>query len=202
MATMARTQTDVTPAIARIGPNALIQTVQALQHYRSLDTALQVLESIGEAHIIAQPPTDMVTETRFITLVQAVVARMGEDASAVILKQAGRQTADYLLVHRIPMMFQRMLVWVPPQWGARLFLMAIEQHAWTFIGSGRFSYRIRPTLQLTVTCSDQHHPLVAAFFAGTFETLFRTLIHEQITFDCSQTHGSDEFLFDYVAQIP
>jgi divinyl protochlorophyllide a 8-vinyl-reductase len=71
---------------------------------------------------------------------------------------------------------------LPAPLAARVLLAAITRNAWTFVGSGRFKARAGTPVQLTI----QHNPLCVGvqsdtpacdFYAATFETLFRTLVH-------------------------
>lgn len=60
------------------------------------------------------------------------------DLAPGIAWAAGGRTADYILAHRIPRTAQIILRHLPAFGAAPLLAGAIEKHAWTFCGSGRF----------------------------------------------------------------
>jgi divinyl protochlorophyllide a 8-vinyl-reductase len=69
---------------------------------------------------------------------------------------------------------------------ARLFVMAIAKHAWTFTGSGAFSYRFGPELTLRIVGSPVCRLLktdnpACHYFAGTFARLFTVILHTKAT---------------------
>ena len=75
-----------------------------------------------------------------------------------------------------------MLKRLPPRPVARALLRAIEGHAWTFAGSGIFTWEINEHVELTI----RHCPLARGvesdrpacdYFAGTFQRLFAELVH-------------------------
>ena len=99
---------------------------------------------------------------------------------------AGLRTADYLLANRIPRQAQRVLKLLPRRLAAFVLLKAIGSHAWTFAGSGRFSWRFpwRRRRVLTLTFADcalcrADHAAgpCCQYYAATFERLFRVLIN-------------------------
>lgn len=167
---------------ARIGPNAIIQTVYALQHTYGTAATAHLLHHSPHPAVRAlnqRLPEAMVPEDLFHTLVGELEHQLGHTATASILERAGQHTADYLLAHRIPKPFQWVVRQLPPRAALALFLAAIKQHAWTFAGSGSFTTRnilSRSTPQLTLTLPPMARPPVAAFYAGTFGRLFQSLI--------------------------
>lgn len=164
---------------ARIGPNALIQTVRVLRESHSGDCVQAILRRSGQPWLLTETPETMVDEREFARLVRALSAELGVQDARGVLQQAGLYTADYLLAHRIPGFFQVILRALPPRPALRLLLGAIRQHAWTFIGSGTFDYDLADVPVLTVTCSIQPGEAACGFYAGTFLHLFQTLIHKQ-----------------------
>jgi divinyl protochlorophyllide a 8-vinyl-reductase len=172
---------------ARIGPNAIIQTVKALYDQCGEARAIALLEQGGQEHLITALPTEMVDEAEFHALVKMLVVQTAETQAAQILQDAGQRTARYLLAHRIPKFFQHLVGWLPHRPGLALLLWAISLNAWTFVGSGTFSYAMSrpPTIHISVT-----HPSVspvAHFYGGTFAHLVQVLIDEHLTLQTSTT---------------
>ncbi|NJO85258.1 MAG: bacteriochlorophyll 4-vinyl reductase [Blastochloris sp.] len=169
------------PESARMGPNAIIQTVHALREQLGEAEANALLVQHAHAHLVDALPSEMIDEAAFHTLVQMLVVQMGSAPTGHILHDAGQRTAHYLLLHRIPRFFQRLVGWLPRRAGLWLLLTAIGKHAWTFAGSGQFRFVVQqqPTIYLTI-----QHPTVqpvAHFYGGTFGVLVQTLIDPQTT---------------------
>ncbi len=161
---------------AKIGPNALTQTVRALREVGDEAQLVAVLRQCGQEYLLQETITEMVDEQAFADLVTALTKQLGLSQAQQVLQRSGQLTADYLLVHRIPRLFQWLLRVMPRRMRLKLLLVAISGHAWTFVGSGNFQYDISDTPQLSVVT--QLHPAeaVCSFYRGTFNQLFRKLI--------------------------
>lgn len=188
-------------AAAKIGPNALIQTVRALAEQQELDSCITLLAQIDELALLSDDPEQMVLEARFIRLVQALAAQVEPAMAQAILFRSGIYTAEYLLAHRIPGIFQHLLKSLPPRLALRLLLSAIGKHAWTFIGSGAFRYQMRPTTAIEIQGSERHHPCVSSFFAGTLTHLFQTLVVADCQLICTTQTRENGHVFSYVVHI-
>lgn len=162
---------------ARIGPNSLIQTVRALQERYPAATIAAILQQSGQAYLLHHDPEAMVQEQEFAALVQALADQLGVSAARAVLHRSGQLTAAYLLQYRIPRPFQRLLKLLPHRLALKLLLFAISKNAWTFAGSGHFSYQVGKTSRLTVTGHIQPLEAVCGFYGGTFEHLIHVLIH-------------------------
>ena len=128
--------TDREPA--RIGPNAIIQLLEAGRALSLERELASVFASAGEPDWIARPPAAMVEEQRVTRVHMAARRLLAPHDSAALLTEAGTRTADYLLAHRIPAPVRAFFHVTPRRLGARLLSGAIGRHAWTFAGSGRF----------------------------------------------------------------
>jgi len=135
----------------------------------------------GLARYLAAMPQQLVDEREVVALHGRVRAALAPDRADRVSTTAGDLTAGYLLRRRIPRPAQRVLRWLPPGIASRALMAAIERHAWTFAGSGLFSYAIGRPLRITLA----HGPLsreqvstrpVCAFYAATFQRLFRELV--------------------------
>ena len=58
--------------VARIGPNAIIQTVGAMEEERGPEATRYFLQRSGRGDLALQLPTTMVAEHDFISLIDAV----------------------------------------------------------------------------------------------------------------------------------
>lgn len=163
-------------AVARIGPNALIQTARALGELHPT-LVVQTLHDAKLDGLLAAPPVHMVPEGEVAALVRALTVNLGPEAASRVLGWAGGYTADYLLAHRIPRPFQRVLAGVPRRVALRLLLLAVGAHAWTFAGSGAFTYDLRRAAPVLVVDS-QIGPanVVRTYYSETFARLVRVMI--------------------------
>lgn len=166
---------------ARIGPNSIIQTVGALETAYGKPEAEKLLRKIGQGHWIGNLPTEMTEESKFHALVKALEKEIGEKATAGILKDSGERTAKYLLKVRIPAPFQKIVQLLPPGLAFRVFLFAISKNAWTFAGSGEFSYGSKPSPNIAVKVTFPSHPVVGNFYLGTFSALLTELVNPKTT---------------------
>ncbi|ACF13097.1 bacteriochlorophyll 4-vinyl reductase [Chloroherpeton thalassium ATCC 35110] len=162
--------------IARIGPNSIIQTFNALSTRFGEERTKAIFRSAGHEKYIGNLPSEMVNEAEFHALVKAVLEEIGEKDASEILKDSGQRTAEYLLKNRIPGIFQSLVKLMPKKLGMKLLLFAISKNAWTFAGSGAFSFEVGDTMYIRVRVSFPSKPVVAYFYGGTFYKLLRTLI--------------------------
>jgi divinyl protochlorophyllide a 8-vinyl-reductase len=123
---------------ASIGPNAILQLVEALQASVGRDRARTVFEEAGQARYLVEPPSVMVAEGDVTALYTSLPSQLGTRLAAEVAGHAGWLTGEYLLAHRIPRPVQQVLRLLPAPLASRVLLSAIRRHAWTFVGSGRF----------------------------------------------------------------
>ena len=171
-------------AAARIGPNAVTRLAEALRESVGEAAAALIFEQAGLARHLARPPQHMVPEAEVMRLHLQVRVALPRAQAREVTREAGVRTGRYLLAHRIPRAVQAMLRWLPPRLAARVLLGAISRHAWTFAGSGRFACRVAGQGPVELTLRD--NPLCRGmrqlepacdYYAATFETLFRALVH-------------------------
>jgi divinyl protochlorophyllide a 8-vinyl-reductase len=166
---------------ALIGPNAIIQVVEAIRRELGPERLQEIMHKARLAHYLADAPQCMVSELDVARLHRAVAAGIPVREGCAIMAQAGHHTALYLLAHRIPRMAQMVLRALPAAIAARLLLKAIARHAWTFAGSSRFEHGSRHPVRISLTGSPlfataASRTLAAAYFEAAFETLFRQLV--------------------------
>lgn len=170
----------------RIGPNAITRVAQVLPPRIGERATAALFELAGLGVYLRQPPQQMVLETEVRRLHETLRERLGAALAADVGRAAGAATGDYLLAHRIPGLLQRGMRCLPAWLAARVLLSAIERHAWTFVGSGRF-HATRPgwrgrgadlEIHGNPLCPGVHTDVPACdFYAAVFERLFRGLVH-------------------------
>lgn len=121
---------------ARIGPNAILQLVPVVEEAAGRDIAAHVLAMAG---VFELPDADagLMDEAPAARLHQALRLELPEVAP-MLAWEAGWRTGDYILANRIPQAAQRLLRVLPARLAAPVLARAVEKHAWTFCGSGRF----------------------------------------------------------------
>jgi divinyl protochlorophyllide a 8-vinyl-reductase len=168
-------------APARIGPNAIIQVAHVLRDRCGAAVADPLLQH-ATGYTLATLPHEMVDEREARALSGAVIDTFGDGRARPMLHEAGVRTGDYLMAHRIPRLAQWVMRVAPHRVGLAILLKAMQQHAWTFAGSGRFTVSRMPAgtelrFDDCAMCRDMQRANVACdFYAGTFERLIRTLV--------------------------
>jgi divinyl protochlorophyllide a 8-vinyl-reductase len=168
-------------AQAVIGPNIVIRTAESLTQAVGADLCARVFADAGLARYLGAPPDRMVSETEVAALYRALPAHLGEEQAWGVARGAGQLTGDYLLAHRIPQVAQRVLACLPRRIAASILLAAIARHAWTFVGSGRFSYGWTPGLELRIEgsplCGDPRSAApIRAFYSACFERVLSAML--------------------------
>lgn len=166
---------------ARIGPNAVIRVAEALDAVESKAVTLSLFNAAGLGPYAITLPGTLVPETEVTALHHRLRLALGPRRAATVSWVAGNRTADYLLAHRIPRPVQRLLKLLPKRLAAFILLKAISAHAWTFAGSGRFSWKAGRPLTLRFEncplCRGGHAAAPCChYYAATFERLFREMI--------------------------
>lgn len=165
-----------------VGPNAITRLAEALALRGGTALAERIFSRAGLVRHLADPPTRLVDEDDVARLHSALVQDLGPSGATEVSAAAGRLTADYLLAHRIPGAAQSLLRRLPRRLAASLLVRAIARHAWTFSGSGHFSYRFAPDhLELTLEGSPvcrriESDTPACAFLAATFERVFAAIL--------------------------
>lgn len=155
-----------------IGPNAVLQLVSVLDR----DLGRPVRDKVLAGLRLPAPDSGMIPEAEAIAAHRALREALPERADT-LLEKAGIATADYILRHRIPAIARGVIGVLPARIGARLLARAIERHAWTFAGSGRFRVAsLRP-----LVFEMQANPLAApgqpaVWHGAVFRRLFARLV--------------------------
>ncbi|TRD19806.1 bacteriochlorophyll 4-vinyl reductase [Palleronia caenipelagi] len=168
-------------AAGLIGPNAILQLLPQLARLGDAEGML------ARAGATIPDGTEMIPEGEAARLHRLLRTEL-PDLASELAAAAGRDTARYILAHRIPRPAQMLLQALPAPLAARALSRAITKHAWTFAGSGQFraidpwDFEIR------------HNPLIAGetsdvplchWHAAVFAHLYQTLVHPGCT--CTET---------------
>lgn len=185
--------------VALIGPNAVIQLGETLLAHGEAALAARVYGAAGHPDWLRHPPSSMTPQADVVALHLALQRLAPAEKAEHYAIEAGRRTGDYLLAHRIPGFARAILRCLPKKPAARLLLKAIERHAWTFAGSGRFV--VEPA---TFTFRIVDNPLAreggCVWHEAVFTQLFRRLVDRNVVVReiayCAE--GSPACLFEVV----
>ncbi|KQW27641.1 hypothetical protein ASE36_18835 [Rhizobium sp. Root274] len=169
---------------ARTGPNALIQTGQALSALFGENTARALFERAGLIDRYTTPPQAMLDEAEPRRLFTVLCDDLAPIESIQVLADAGHRTGHYLLTRRIPKPARWLLPRLPPGLSTRILVRAIAAHSWTFAGSGRFSGHVEAWRQPVVRLAIRSNPLATPgcpWHGAVFERLFATLTASHVT---------------------
>jgi divinyl protochlorophyllide a 8-vinyl-reductase len=166
-----------------VGPNAVTRVAEALDAAHGRPVTAAVFAAAGLSRHLVSPPTAVVEEAEVAALHRALRGALAPGDAERVTAEAGRLTADYLLANRIPRPAQRLLRMLPRPLAARLLARAITRNAWTFAGSGRFSWRAEGGRALLFTVEGSpvcRHVVsdepVCQTFAATFERIFAAVL--------------------------
>lgn len=192
---------EKSPTTARMGPNSVIQTFNAVKARFGDSKAQELLRCAGLDKYSRELPCEMIDEQEFHRLVKSVCETFNEPVRSEILLDAGRRTAYYLLQTRIPKFFQWLLKRLPTRWAAKLLLRSIQRHSWTFAGSGTFDYQVGVAIEAVVVVKCVANDTVAYFYGGALHTLFQTLFKDKTDFKVKVAPSNDGLLCRYSAHI-
>lgn len=168
----------------RIGPNAILQPVAALQASFGDAVAGEVLAA-STSFTLATLPHAMVDEREAASLLREIARRWPAAAGDRLLRRAGELTGAYVLANRIPVVARAVIRMLPRTLGARALTSAMARHAWTFAGSGHFVawQGRRPGFMITgcPLCAGHRAPAPwCAYYAGALEYLLRALVDPRV----------------------
>jgi divinyl protochlorophyllide a 8-vinyl-reductase len=118
----------------RVGPNAILQTLQALGELQPDAARTAILAAAG------LPPhgaggEGLVDAALVRRLNAAIREPLSPDAGLAVMRLAGELTGDYILANRIPVRAMALLRRLPAPVSVNLLLKAIARHSWTFAGA-------------------------------------------------------------------
>lgn len=168
----------------RIGPNAIVRVAEAIDALLGRPQTEAIFLRAGLSDYLARPPKEMVDESHVAQLQLQLRTCLSPELAKQVATEAGRRTADYLLAHRIPWLAQTLLRRLPARIAASLLARAIAKHAWTFSGSGEFSFKPGKPFVFVIRrnplCSlIQADAPVCHYYTATFQGIFRAIVHKQ-----------------------
>lgn len=164
---------------ATVGPNTILQIDRVLADRVTQDLRRSVFHEARLSSYLATPPEHMVPEADAARLFAAVVALLPAADAERVLREAGQRTAAYIVANRIPKPARRVLRLLPAFAGARLLLIAIVKHAWTFAGSGRVSIRLGRRPALLIAGNRMASP-DCVWHTAVIEGLFRAVVSDRL----------------------
>jgi len=184
--------------INRVGPNAILQSAEALRALAGQDTVERVFEGAGLLALLEHPPQDMVPASQAARLHATIARDLPPGLALEIARDAGRRTGDYILAHRIPRPAQWILRVLPARLSGPMLLRAICHHSWTFAGSADVTHHPADPMELTI----HDNPLAVtgcAWHCAVFETLFHRLVSPRLVVEhracCAQSGRICRFVF-------
>lgn len=171
-----RTSEDAHVQTARIGPNAILQLLPVIRatYGAGADEALMARAGV---HLIPDG-SHMIPEGHAARL-HRQMRQDDPDRAPLLAAQAGRGTADYILANRIPAFAQWLLKHMPAALAARQLSRAINAHAWTFAGSGRFTVIDPWTFRIVdnpLIRGEHSRHCLCHWHAAVFERLYQVLV--------------------------
>jgi divinyl protochlorophyllide a 8-vinyl-reductase len=165
----------------RIGPNAVIQLIAALKALGETEAMSRLFRETGSDAWLESPPEKMIPASEAARLHVGLRRCLPEPRAEAALALAGGLTADYLLANRIPRPAQAVFKILPARLSAWALMRLISAHAWTFAGSGVFSFAIDSGAEARIRenplCSGLRTEAPACVWhAAVFEGLFRALV--------------------------
>ena len=186
----------------KVGPNAILQTAEALMALGGGELAQRVFGLAGLAAMLDNPPAEMVSQDDAASLHRAIADALPGAEAALVAADAGRRTGRYILQNRIPRPARIFLKMLPARLSGPLLLKAIERHAWTFAGSGRVSHQTGRPLRFSIAGNPLAMP-GCTWHCAVFETLFRELVHPRTQVReescCASGDRACVFVIDYQA---
>ncbi len=138
----AANRTAAPQALARhhVGPNAILQTAEAIGERHGQAMRADILRAAG------LPPhgadaEGLVDAALVRRLNRAIGERLSPEAAHELMRRAGELTGDYILANRIPGQAMNVLKRLPAPVSVNLLLKAIGRHSWTFAGNAPVTIR-------------------------------------------------------------
>lgn len=119
---------------AVVGPNAILQLRVPVEDVLGPAVLAQVLDLCR----VPMPTGQRMIPQEDVARVHRMLWTLFPDQAPDIARRAGQGTAGYIRSQRIPIAVRVALRLMPLAWAEPVLARAVENHAWTFCGSGRF----------------------------------------------------------------
>lgn len=181
----------------RVGPNAILQTMEALTEVGGVDLTRRIFRAAGLLPLLEAPPSEMVPEAWASDLHRTIATELPAAEAAEVAADAGHRTGCYILENRIPAVARKVLRLLPASVAGPILLRAIERHAWTFAGSAEVAVEIGAPMYFFI----YDNPLATSgciWHCAVFETLFRQLVspRTRVSHRCCCANGADACVFE------
>lgn len=186
---------DHSATVHRIGPNAILQTMVALDAIEP-GSAETVMREAGLAHMLRQPPVAMVDERQVARLFRAVLASLDPAPAIEVFRLSGRLTGEYVLANRIPAAARLLLKALPSFVSAPILAKAISRNAWTFAGSGRLTVESARPAAFRLSGNPIPTP-DGVWHCAVFEVLFSALVSAKAHASHEGPTSNDRFLVEW-----
>ena len=173
--------------VGMIGPNTVLQLTPLLERRLGRPERVRLMMLAG----IHDLPSDQgLMDERPAARLHEQLRRAHPAMAPGLLRAAGQATADYIIKHRIPAPVVWLLQRLPAALSAPLLVRAIEQHAWTFAGSGRFRVLSRGPIVFELAdnplvCGERSEAPLCVWHTAVFERLWRRLVSPKA--ECAET---------------
>ena len=117
---------------ALVGPNAILQLKNPMDVLLGHGVIAQVLDLCR----VTMPSGDRMISQSEVGRVHHMLWQLFPDRAEAVSVVAGQGTARYIRANRIPRIARIALRLAPRAWAEKRLMHAIEDHAWTFCGSG------------------------------------------------------------------
>jgi divinyl protochlorophyllide a 8-vinyl-reductase len=177
-----------------VGPNAILQTAEALQVAGGEALARNVFARAGLCHLLDLPPSRMIDARIVRCLNDALVAALPPAHANAILRDAGIRTGRYILENRIPAFARMLLKFLPAPLSMRLLLKAVTAHSWTFAGNAKLVAEPGNPAAIAIIANPLALP-GCPWHCAVFETLMRELVspHCSVAHERKAADGVDRF---------
>jgi len=163
---------------ALIGPNAILQLKAPVNEILGEGVMAQMLDLCR----VPMPTGDRMISEQVVGRVHHTLWQLFPDRAQAVSERAGLATADYIRKNRIPRVVRIALRMMPAHMAERMLTKAIENHAWTFCGSGalrtnredgsiHFLLRDNPLADV-----DAHPQHPCHWHSAVFERLFTSVL--------------------------
>jgi len=165
---------------SRVGPNAVIQTAEALRSCLGEDATREVFQTAGHLDLLDHHPQNMIDEAVPARLFATIYETLPPALASRVSRDAGWRTANYVIENRIPAVARRILRGLPAQLSKPLLLNAIAKNAWTFAGSGDCRTHNGTPAIVEIAANPLAMP-GCDWHRAVFETMFRNLVAPNTT---------------------
>jgi len=168
-----------------MGSNAMAHIIKTMEDNFGTGETIDFFIASRLSQYLSHPLAGRVHEEDVCRIHQHLIETYGLSHAKTLSWQAGQKSADYLLKNKISKPLRFILKRLPIRWSITLLLREISNHAWTFVGSGVFTYQVFKSITFYIESNPICRGIRASepicdYYAAIFEGLFKNLIHPSI----------------------